>query len=93
MHYTREDVFSAPSVRPGSIASWLIGFLVYEWLAQPHDLGFWSNWLGRLPTPSYQIGASVPSFFVAFLLTATAVKLGSARAAARARREPRTRPG
>jgi len=92
-HYTREDVFDAPSVRPGSIAAWLVGFLVYEWLAQPHDLGFWSEWLSHLPTPSYQIGASVPGFLVAFLLTATAVKLGSASAAARARREPRTRPG
>ena len=39
-------------------------------------------------TPKYQIGASMPSFVVAFLLTAIAVKLGSARAAARARREP-----
>jgi nucleobase:cation symporter-1, NCS1 family len=93
MRYTREDVFSAPSVRPGSIAAWLIGFLVYEWLAQPADLGFWSRWLDHLATPSYQFGASVPSFLVAFLLTAAAVKLGSASAAARARREPRTRPG
>jgi ABC-type spermidine/putrescine transport system permease subunit II len=61
---------------------------VYEWLYQPTDLGFWTRWLGHLWTPKYQIGASVPSFVVAFLLTAAAVWLGSARAAARARREP-----
>ena len=56
---------------------------------QPADLGFWSRWVSHLPTPSYQFGASVPSFAVAFLLTAAAVTLGSSRAAARARREPR----
>ena len=91
-HYTRGDVFDAPAVRPGSIVAWLAGFAAYEWLAQPADLGFWSRWLDHLPTPSYQVGASVPAFVVAFLLTAAAVKLGSASAAARARREPRPRP-
>ena len=90
--YTRADVFDAPAVRPGSIAAWAAGFVVYEWLYQPTDLGFWSDWISHLPTPSYQIGASVPGFVAAFLLTAVAVKLGSARAAARARREPIARP-
>jgi nucleobase:cation symporter-1, NCS1 family len=91
-HYTRVDVFEGPAVRPGSILAWLAGFAVYEWLAQPTDLGFWSRWLDHLPVPSYQFGASVPGFLAAFLLTAAAVRLGSARATARARREPRTRP-
>jgi putative hydroxymethylpyrimidine transporter CytX len=90
-HYTRAHVFDAPAVRPGSIVAWLAGFLVYEWLHRPTDLGFWSDWLSHIPTPAYKIGASVPSFVVAFLLTAAAVKLGSARAAARARREPLAR--
>src|ERR671930_1366072 len=88
MHYTREDVFDAVPVRPGSILAWIAGFLVYEWLYQPTDLGFWSRWLADLWTPKYQIGASLPSFVVAFLLTAAAVWLGSARAAAPARRGP-----
>lgn len=92
-HYTRQHIFDGPAVRPGPIAAWAIGFLVYEWLYQPTDLGFWSSWLGHLPTPSYQIGASVPSFAAAFALTVLAVALGSARAAARPRREPRARPG
>jgi purine-cytosine permease-like protein len=87
-HYTREHVFDGPAVRPGPIVAWLVGFFVYEWLYQPADLGFWSRWLSDLWTPQYQIGASVPAFVVAFLLTAAAVWLGSARAAARARREP-----
>jgi purine-cytosine permease-like protein len=91
-HYTREQIFGGPAIRVGSIAAWLAGFLVYEWLYQPADLGFWSRWIAELPAPSYQIGASIPSFVTAFLLTAIAVKLGSARAAARARREPLARP-
>jgi putative hydroxymethylpyrimidine transporter CytX len=87
-HYTRRHVFEGPAFRPANIVAWLVGFLVYEWLYQPTDLGFWSRWVNHLPAPSYQFGASVPSFTVAFLLTATAVWLGSSRAAARARREP-----
>jgi NCS1 family nucleobase:cation symporter-1 len=92
-HYTREHVFAGPAIRFGPIVAWVAGFFVYEWLYQPTDLGFWSNWLSHLPSPSYQIGASVPGFAVAFCLTALAVTLGSARAAARPRREPRARPG
>ena len=88
MHYTRDDVFAAPAFRPGPVLAWLAGFFVYEWLYQPADLGFWSRWLSHLWTPTYQIGASVPSFVVDFLLTTAAVWLDSARAAARARREP-----
>jgi putative hydroxymethylpyrimidine transporter CytX len=91
-HYTRRHIFEGPAVRPGHIAAWLAGFFAYEWLYQPKDLGFWTRWLSHVPTPSYQIGASVPSFVVAFLLTAAAVTLGSTRAAARARREPLARP-
>jgi putative hydroxymethylpyrimidine transporter CytX len=87
-HYSAADVFGGPAVRPGPIVAWASGFLAYEWLNQPTDLGFWTRWLSHLPTPSYAIGASLPSFVVAFLLTAAAVRLGSARAAARARREP-----
>jgi nucleobase:cation symporter-1, NCS1 family len=68
-HYTRADIFEGPAVRPGSIVAWAAGFLLYEWLYQPTDLGFWSSWLGHLPTPSYQIGASLPSFALAFALT------------------------
>jgi nucleobase:cation symporter-1, NCS1 family len=88
MHYTREDVFEGPALRPGAVLAWVVGFFVYEWLYQPTDLGFWSDWLSKLWTPTYKIGASVPSFVVAFLLMAAAGWLGSARAAARARREP-----
>jgi putative hydroxymethylpyrimidine transporter CytX len=92
MHYTREHIFAGPLVRPGPIAAWIVGFVVYEWLYQPADLGFWSRLMSRLPTPSYAIGASVPAFAAAFVLTVAFVALGSARAAARSRREPLVRP-
>jgi nucleobase:cation symporter-1, NCS1 family len=91
-HYSPERIFRGPSIRPGPIVAWLVGFLVYEWLYQPAGLGFWSRWMAELPTPSYAIGASVPGFGVAFLLTAAFACVGSARAAARARREPLVRP-
>ena len=79
-HYSRSDIFDSPSVRPGSILAWAVGFGAYEWLYQPADLGFWSRWLGHLPTPSYQIGASLPSFAIAFVLTGLLQTLSSPRA-------------
>ena len=92
MHYTVREIFEGPLLRPGSIVAWAAGFLLYEWLYQPTDLGFWTRWLGHLPTPSYQIGASLPSFAAAFVLATLAGSLGSARAGARRSREPLPRP-
>jgi hypothetical protein len=66
--YTPRDIFEGPLVRPGSLIAWVAGFLLYEWLYQPDDLGFWSRWLDH-GAPSYQIGASLPSFALAFALT------------------------
>ena len=68
MHYDADDIFRGPAFRPGMIASWLAGFAVYEWLAQTQDLGFWTDFLARLHPPQTQIGASLPSFGVAFAL-------------------------
>src|ERR671931_1512489 len=91
-HYTERKIFEGPLFRPGSILAWIAGFVLYEWLYQPADLGFWSRWVSHLPTPSYQIGASLPSFAVAFVLATIAGWLGSERAAARRSREPLARP-
>ena len=87
-HYTRRDIFEGPLVRPGSIVAWVAGFLLYEWLYQPQDLGFWSDLLDNLPTPSYQIGASLPSFALAFVLTGIFQMLSSPRTTVKA--EPST---
>jgi putative hydroxymethylpyrimidine transporter CytX len=66
--YSAEDIFRGPAFRPGMIAAWLAGFLLYEWLAQTSGLGFWTDFLAKLHPLHSQIGASVPSFAVAFAL-------------------------
>jgi nucleobase:cation symporter-1, NCS1 family len=76
-HYTREHIFSGPAWRPGMIASWLAGFALYEWIAQTQGLGFWSHWLGSLHPLHGGIGASLPSFGVAFALAFAVAHLGS----------------
>ncbi len=90
--YTARDIFEGPAFRPGSIFAWAAGFFLYEWLYQPPDLGFWTRLLHHLPTPSYQFGASVPSFALAFVLAFAAGSLVSARAGGRRHREPLARP-
>jgi len=76
--YAPADVFDGPSVRPGMIASWLCGFLLYEWLATSQHttegLGFWTDFLQRLHPLDSQVGASLPSFALAFAL-ASAVSI------------------
>jgi NCS1 family nucleobase:cation symporter-1 len=81
MHYTRDDIFSGPAVRPGMIGAWLCGFLLYEWLAQSLSLGFWTSFLARLHPLHSQIGASLPSFALSFAL-AYAVSTVARRAVA-----------
>jgi len=68
LRYTTADVFEGPAVRPGMIASWLAGFMLYEWLAQSQGLGFWTDFLAKLHPLHSQIGASLPSFGLAFAL-------------------------
>jgi nucleobase:cation symporter-1, NCS1 family len=79
-HYSEHDVFGSPAFRPGPIVAWAAGFLLYEWLYQPTDLGFWSDLITKLPAPGYQIGASLPSFALAFVLTGLLQTLSSPRA-------------
>jgi putative hydroxymethylpyrimidine transporter CytX len=71
-HYSADDVFRGPAFRPAMIAAWLAGFLLYEWLAQTQGLGFWSDFLAKLHPLDSQIGASLPSFALAFVLAALA---------------------
>ena len=79
-HYSERDIFGSPSVRPGPIVAWAAGFLLYEWLYQPTGLGFWSDLIAKLPQPGYQVGASLPSFALAFVLTGLFQILSSPRA-------------
>ena len=69
-------------MRPGSIVAWVAGFLLYEWLYQPTDLGFWSDWLE--PSADARRTRSArrfPSFALAFALMGAARPGRSARVA------------
>ena len=48
------------------VLAWLVGFSLYEWIAQTQELGFWSRFLGDLHPPHGGIGASLPGFAAAF---------------------------
>jgi NCS1 family nucleobase:cation symporter-1 len=65
--YSPEDVFDAPEWRPGLVAAWLAGFALYQWLS-PSGPGWWVDLVARLDPPEWQIGATVPSFLVSFLI-------------------------
>lgn len=67
--YSEADIFDAPAFRPALIAAWLAGFAVYQWL-HPTGPSWWTDLLANAEPPG--IGASLPSFAVAFALTALA---------------------
>ncbi|MFO7573084.1 MAG: cytosine permease [Gaiellaceae bacterium] len=69
--YTPEHVFGAPAWRPGLVAAWLAGFCVYQWL-YPTGPSWWTAAVERLDPPDWQIGATVPSFVIAFALASLA---------------------
>ena len=77
-HYKPEDVFESPAWRPGLIAAWVAGFALYQWLF-PTGPSWWVDQVARLSPPDWGIGATVPSFLVAFGI-ASVVALVSRRA-------------
>jgi putative hydroxymethylpyrimidine transporter CytX len=66
MRYRRDDFFAAPAFRPASIVAWVAGFALYQWL-QPVGPGWWTDIVSVAPS-QFSIGASLPSFALAFLL-------------------------
>jgi putative hydroxymethylpyrimidine transporter CytX len=78
-HYTPEDVFASPAWRPGLVAAWAAGFVLYQWLF-PTGPEWWTDVVDVLSPPDWSIGATVPSFLVSFCIA-----LGVARIA---RRDP-----
>lgn len=78
--YSRDDIFHAPEVRTGMLASWLVGFAVYQWL-YPDGPSWWTDIVERThPHALPWGGASLPSFAVAFVLAAAARTLSERRA-------------
>ena len=69
MRYTTRDIFHGPAFRPELIASWLIGFALYQWL-HPTGPNWWIELVDRANAGELEIGATLPSFLAAFLLAA-----------------------
>jgi NCS1 family nucleobase:cation symporter-1 len=81
--YTTVDIFHGPALRPELIVAWLAGFALYQWL-HPTGPNRWIDLVDRANAGELEIGATLPSFLAAFLLTAAFAVLGSRQAAARA---------
>ena len=79
-HYSEQDVFGAPAWRPGLIAAWIAGFVLYQWLF-PTGPGWWVDLVDEWRAPDWGIGATVPSFLISFGI-AMAVALATRRQAA-----------
>jgi NCS1 family nucleobase:cation symporter-1 len=79
-HYTAEDVFDAPPWRPGLIAAWIAGFALYQWL-YPTGPGWWVDVVDNLSPPDWGIGATVPSFLIAFCVASIVAVLARRTAA------------
>lgn len=93
-HYARRHVFEAPALRAELLGAWLSGFCLYQWL-QPTGPHWWMSLVDRTHAGT-SVGASLPSFGLAFGLTLLFGVLPAAlqwrRAPARSRREPLARP-
>ena len=76
-HYERLDIFDAPTVRVALLAAWLVGFVVYQWLV-PTGPAAWVDLVNDVRPSAHgldAVGASLPSFAVAFALAAAATVL------------------
>jgi len=76
--YSRAHVFESPAVRPGLLAAWVAGFAVYQWL-YPNGPSWWVALVERLDPPSWEIGATLPSFAVAFAAALAVAALSKRR--------------
>ena len=77
--YSRDDFFSAPAVRLGLTGAWAAGFALYQWL-QPVGPSWWTGIVRNAHPAHATIGASLPSFALAFVLAGLLQTLSSPRA-------------
>jgi NCS1 family nucleobase:cation symporter-1 len=77
--YDTTDFLDSAPTRVGALVAWFAGFAAYQWLS-PTGPAWWVDQVQRLHPPSWQIGATLPSFAVSFALA-----LGLAGAARLAR--------
>jgi nucleobase:cation symporter-1, NCS1 family len=76
--YRKSDVFDAPDVRWGMIASWIAGFVLYQWL-HPVGPSWWIDLVERLDPPDAGIGATLPSFALSLVVAAGVAHFGRRR--------------
>ena len=76
--YREQDVFGGPAIRLGMVGAWIAGFAAYQWL-YPTGPQWWVDLVSRLDPPDIGIGATVPSFVVAFVLALAIAALGKRR--------------
>lgn len=67
-HYTPENVFNKTEWRFGSLAAWIVGFGLYQWLS-PVGPAWWTQLVAHTHPESVSFTASLPSFAAAFVLT------------------------
>jgi NCS1 family nucleobase:cation symporter-1 len=63
--YDGAVVLRGTTWRPGMIAAWVAGFGVYQWLS-PTGPEAWVEFVERLDTPEWGVGATLPSFLISF---------------------------
>jgi putative hydroxymethylpyrimidine transporter CytX len=69
--YTAEDVFGVRAVRPGLLAVWAGGFVLYHWLHAVEGWpGWWQSVVRHIDPVGASVGASLPSFAAALVLGA-----------------------
>jgi NCS1 family nucleobase:cation symporter-1 len=69
--YRREDFFAAPAFRAAPVGAWIAGFALYQWL-QPVGPSWWTSIVQHAHPSYFSLGASLPSFVVAFALAGLA---------------------
>jgi NCS1 family nucleobase:cation symporter-1 len=83
--YDAADFLDSGPTRVGGLVAWVAGFAAYQWLS-PTGPAWWVDQVQRLGPPSWQIGATLPSFLLSFALAlvlagaARLVRPGTARA-------------
>ena len=83
--YDGRELLDAGPPRVGALVAWAAGFAAYQWLS-PTGPNWWVDQVQRLDPPSWQIGATLPSFAVSFALAlvfaaaARFARAGTARA-------------
>jgi nucleobase:cation symporter-1, NCS1 family len=93
-HYSPSDIFGTRALRLDSLAAWLIGFFLYQWLS-PVGPSWWTTLVEHTHPGNVSFSASLPAFAAAFVLATAAGLLLPREDAERARRgsrEPLARP-